>query len=255
MAQLADYATIIKKPMDLLIVKQRLDDGTYDDISQVTDDINLVVHNALRYNAPQDRVFGAAQQLGQLWDEKLKHMPPKHEVRESSEDPLAASMYGEDSDDDEGEFLTARMLFDIADCSFSEETKIAEYTTQIADLQNKIDSLRAKQANRKANKAKRPKKAAASSKPRKQSAANGAANGSSAKKGRKPKDVSYKDEEDEEEIVLTTTQKTDLANKIGNADADILAEAVRIIKTAQDVEEVRPLLHLQPFAICVVVWS
>jgi bromodomain-containing factor 1 len=120
-----------------------------------------------------------------------------------------------------------------------DESKIAEYTTQIADLQSKIESLRAKQAARKANKQKRPKKSG-SSKPRKQSLAKtspGLANGNG-KKARKPKDISYRDDEDDEEIILTTTQKTDLANKIQNADGVTLSKAVSIIQTAQDVAEV-----------------
>lgn len=103
-AALADYAQIIKKPIDLLMVKQRLDEGSYDDISQVTDDINLIVSNALLYNAPQDLVSTSAQQLRQLWNEKLKSLPVKQEIRESSEDLLAASNYGDgDSEDEEGE--------------------------------------------------------------------------------------------------------------------------------------------------------
>ena len=103
-ATFADYGKIIKKPMDLLIIKQKIEDGVYDDISQVTADINLVVSNALTYNAPQDAVAVSAQQLGQLWAEKLKSLPPKQEVRESSEDPLAASIYDEgDSEDEDGE--------------------------------------------------------------------------------------------------------------------------------------------------------
>lgn len=237
-AGLVDYAKIIKKPIDLLKVKEKLVDGGYDEISQVDEDVKLIVSNALRYNAPTDAVAIAAQQFGQLWAEKLKSVPPKVELRDSSEDPLAGSING-DSEDDEGEPIhTAELISDEAD-SIPDESKITEFTNQIADLQRKIDSLRSKQATRRANKQKRPKKSG-SSKARKQSMAKvspGATNGHS-KKGRKPKDSHYRDDDDEEEIVLTTTQKTDLANKIQNADGPTLQEAIRIIQTAHDVGSV-----------------
>lgn len=101
-ASIPDYTQVIKKPIDLNKVKNRLDEGQYDDISQVTEDIHLIVSNALKYNPPQDPVAFAAHAFKQLWTEKLASLPPKQESRQSSEDPLAASTYDE-SDDDEGE--------------------------------------------------------------------------------------------------------------------------------------------------------
>jgi hypothetical protein len=100
---LADYSQIIKKPIDLNIIKSRIEEGVYDDFSQLDDDMKLMISNALTYNRPDDPVNIAAQQLQQLWTEKVKSLPSKTEARESSEDVAVASQY-DDSDDDEGEF-------------------------------------------------------------------------------------------------------------------------------------------------------
>jgi hypothetical protein len=128
-----------------------------------------------------------------------------------------------------------------------DEGKIAEYEAQISDLKSKVDTLRAKVAKRKANKAKRPKKSggggAGGGPSRKGStvkASPGVSNGH-AKKARKPKDISYRDDDgdDDDEVVnLTTSQKTDLAEKIQNADGSVLQKAITIIQKAQDVGSV-----------------
>lgn len=131
----------------------------------------------------------------------------------------------------------------------SDEGKIAEYEAQISDLQSKVDALRTKVAKRKANRAKRPKKSGGGGQARKGSTVKspGASNGH-AKKARKPKDVSYRDDDgdDDDEVVnLTTSQKTDLAEKIQNADGSVLQRAITIIQKAQDVGSVC-LLYFTP---------
>lgn len=128
----------------------------------------------------------------------------------------------------------------------ADESKIAEYEAQISDLQSKVEALRAKAAKRKANKAKRPKKSGGgggSGPSRKNSTVKtspGLGNGH-AKKARKPKDISYRDDDgddDDEPVNLTTSQKTDLAEKIQNADGSVLQRAITIIQKAQDVGSV-----------------
>lgn len=121
----------------------------------------------------------------------------------------------------------------------ADDSKIAEIQGQIADLQAKIDTIRAKQAKRKASKPKKPSKKASGSggQGRKQSIAKHSpgANGH-AKKARKSRDVAYDD--DDEDVVLTQSQKSTLADRIGQAEERILAQAIEIIKKTQDVGSV-----------------
>jgi bromodomain-containing factor 1 len=106
----ADYASVIKKPIDLHIIKQRLTDGEYDDISQVDGDMRLMFANALKYNAAQDPVAIAANQFQQLWTEKLRSVPPKYVSRDSSEDPIGGDIEY-DSEDEHGEFYSSTYMF------------------------------------------------------------------------------------------------------------------------------------------------
>jgi len=96
-----DYGSVIKRPIDLLIIKQRMMDGEYDDISQVDSDLKLMFSNALKYNAAQDPVAIAATQFQQLWAEKLRSVPPKYVSRDSSEDPIGGTP-DYDSEDEHG---------------------------------------------------------------------------------------------------------------------------------------------------------
>jgi bromodomain-containing factor 1 len=101
MTMFPDYGSVIKRPIDLLIIKQRLMDGEYDDISQVDSDMKLMFSNALKYNAAQDPVAIAATQFQQLWAEKLRSVPPKYVSRDSSEDPIGGTP-DYDSEDEHG---------------------------------------------------------------------------------------------------------------------------------------------------------
>lgn len=105
-----DYGTIIKKPMDLHIIKAKLTEGEYEDVAQVDADVKLMIANAVKYNAAGDPVHIAANQLQQLWIEKLKSLPAKQASRESSEDPLGGSAYGADSDDENGRLMWSSEL-------------------------------------------------------------------------------------------------------------------------------------------------
>ncbi len=80
-------------------IKERLNEGNYDDVSQVNADLRLMTANAMKFNPPDHAVHQAARQFLQAWDEKWKACPPKQEVRDASEDPLGD--YDVDSDEDE----------------------------------------------------------------------------------------------------------------------------------------------------------
>ena len=100
--ELPDYSSIIKKPMDLNIIKEKLNDGDYDDVAHLNADFKVMTANAMKYNPPGHPVHDAAKQFQQLWEEKMLSLPPKVEARDTSEDPLAEE-FEEASDDEEGE--------------------------------------------------------------------------------------------------------------------------------------------------------
>ena len=97
-----DYAALIKQPIDLLHIKSKLEEGVYEDASQVDADIKLMVRNAMTFNPPNEAVHISAVRLGEIWEDKWKTLPSK-DTRDTSEDPLADDYIDEASDEEDGE--------------------------------------------------------------------------------------------------------------------------------------------------------
>jgi hypothetical protein len=61
--QLLDYPMIVRKPMDLGTVRDKLLRGDYAEVQQCADDIQLCFKNALVYNEPKSDICKIAQRL------------------------------------------------------------------------------------------------------------------------------------------------------------------------------------------------
>ncbi|KTF85068.1 hypothetical protein cypCar_00024312, partial [Cyprinus carpio] len=55
--QYPDYYAIIKEPIDLKAIAQRIQMGFYKSVNHMTKDIDLLVKNAKTYNEPGSQVF------------------------------------------------------------------------------------------------------------------------------------------------------------------------------------------------------
>ncbi len=58
---LIDYPVIIKKPMDLSTISEKLEDNKYDNIEEVYEDIQLIWDNCKKYNLEGSTVYKNAQ--------------------------------------------------------------------------------------------------------------------------------------------------------------------------------------------------
>lgn len=217
------YADLIKKPIDLNHIKKRLDDGEYDDFVQVDADIRLMIRNAQTFNPPTDPVYEYATALLNLWNEKIQNLPPKQDIRDVSEDPLADD-YIEDGSDEE------------------DVNELQRLENQLTTIQAQIADIRSRRAQRKSRPSKKSKKGGA----RKQSVSKmspglGSNGHAQPKKPRKSKDISYRDDDDadsDDEGAITLAQKQELAEKMGNTDADTLNKAILIIQQTTDLGSV-----------------
>ncbi|WVQ76401.1 hypothetical protein IAR50_006067 [Cryptococcus sp. DSM 104548] len=222
-AQLPDYATVIKRPIDLNHIKQKLGEGVYDDVQQVDEDIRLMASNAMKFNPVGHEVHTSATQLLQVWDEKWRTLPPKADTRESSED-VDYEDYSSDEDT-----VQLRAL----------EAQAASINSQISSLRSRINKRRASRGSKRANKPKGHSHRPSVSKH------SPSVNGQSRKplkKGGAPALGTYRDdlesededEEDDEEDagdgMLSHAQKQELAEKIGQAGAETLQDVVEIIQ-------------------------
>lgn len=66
-----DYPTIIKRPMDLGTVMQRLEANEYNSASELAEEINLVWNNAMTYNMDDSWIHKSARDLKSFADKKL----------------------------------------------------------------------------------------------------------------------------------------------------------------------------------------
>ncbi|KIJ45503.1 hypothetical protein M422DRAFT_46574 [Sphaerobolus stellatus SS14] len=114
---LPSYPKIIKRPMDLGTMRQKLERGEYPNASRFWDDFKLMIKNCFTFNPSDSAVYKAAEQLQQHFDEKWANLPPLREV-------------SEDDDDSEDESETER------------QRAITAMENQLASLKNGIDAMK-----------------------------------------------------------------------------------------------------------------
>uniref|UniRef100_A0A8C1ABE8 Protein polybromo-1 n=1 Tax=Cyprinus carpio carpio TaxID=630221 RepID=A0A8C1ABE8_CYPCA len=86
--QYPDYYAIIKEPIDLKAIAQRIQMGFYKSVNHMTKDIDLLVKNAKTYNEPGSQVFKDANTIKKIFAQRkleLEHSEPiKSSIRISS---------------------------------------------------------------------------------------------------------------------------------------------------------------------------
>ena len=81
--KLPQYPKMIKTPMDLGTVEQKLNDGRYKTIRDWADDIRLVWSNACTFNTEGSDVFELATQLSSDFEGRLDGLPMSGSLREA----------------------------------------------------------------------------------------------------------------------------------------------------------------------------
>lgn len=69
------YYLVVRKPMDLNTVKNRLNFLWYQSANECISDIRQIFKNCYQFNSPKDYVYSAGKKLEEFFDEKLKDMP------------------------------------------------------------------------------------------------------------------------------------------------------------------------------------
>ncbi|XP_053456104.1 protein polybromo-1 isoform X10 [Nycticebus coucang] len=81
--QYPDYYAIIKEPIDLKTIAQRIQNGTYKSIHAMAKDIDLLAKNAKTYNEPGSQVFKDANSIKKIFYMKKAEIE-HHEMAKSS---------------------------------------------------------------------------------------------------------------------------------------------------------------------------
>ncbi|KAI0314993.1 Bromodomain-containing protein, partial [Amylostereum chailletii] len=204
-----DYPKIIKKPMDLLTMRQKLDNGDYASAEKFRQDFALIIKNCFEYNSPGTPVNQAGIELQHLFEDKWKGLPSLRTV--------------ESEDDDE----------DVEESDDERARAIAAMEQQMANMRDNIEALKSKAVKKeKKPKKKRPSETISapipsSSKPKKEPKSAPPPK----KKGNSKKAVIPDDD------ALSFEQKKDLSEAIQNLDGPKLEKVIGIIH--EGVPEIR----------------
>ncbi|KAF0299250.1 uncharacterized protein FJT64_027975 [Amphibalanus amphitrite] len=74
--ELWDYESIVKKPVWLKLIRDRLLSGEYSSLKELFSDLRLMFRNCYRYNGPQHAVTRRALRLEQLMEQLIDQMEP-----------------------------------------------------------------------------------------------------------------------------------------------------------------------------------
>uniref|UniRef100_A0A3Q2DSR5 Protein polybromo-1 n=1 Tax=Cyprinodon variegatus TaxID=28743 RepID=A0A3Q2DSR5_CYPVA len=141
--QYPDYYAVIKEPIDLKIIAQKIQLGNYRSVSAMAKDVDLMVKNARTYNEPGSQVFKDANTIKKVFAQKKSEMehgePIKSSIRIRNKrsvqgDRLSAiTMALQYESDDEG-ILSGTVHYD-------EGESEAESMTSNMDMSNPIFQL------------------------------------------------------------------------------------------------------------------
>ena len=96
----AGYERMIRKPIDLNIIKSRIQEGEYETPQQIDSDMKLMFKNAITFNPPDHEVFKYAKAMQVAWNERFRELPPKEVPRGLSEEPGVDEMIAEEVEED-----------------------------------------------------------------------------------------------------------------------------------------------------------
>ncbi|XP_013864490.1 protein polybromo-1 [Austrofundulus limnaeus] len=141
--QYPDYYAIIKEPIDLKIIAQKIQLGHYRSVSAMAKDIDLLVKNAKTYNEPGSQVFKDANTIKKIFAQKkseIEHGEPiKSSIRIRNKrfaqgDRLSAITMALQYESDEEGILSGSVHYD-------EGESEAECLTSNIDMSNPIFQL------------------------------------------------------------------------------------------------------------------
>jgi bromodomain-containing factor 1 len=147
---------VIKKPMDLSTIKQKLAVNAYDDVSEVNKDMKLMFNNCYTYNPPGTPVHLAGKKLESVWTAKWKSLPPKEVPTQGRDDSEVGSVFEDEGyAEEDGESPSTRRLSIASPFASRAHTagvipaeEIARIEGQIAELHRRLDQLRKSKARR-----------------------------------------------------------------------------------------------------------
>lgn len=148
-----DYYAIIKEPIDLRMIAQRIQIGYYKSVSAIAKDIDLMAKNAKTYNEPGSQVFKDANTIKKVFIQRkteLEHSEPTKSSlrirnrRSGQGDQLSsvsvALHYGSESEDDP--VLSGSVCYDEGESEAESQSSSMEMSNPIFQLYEAVRGAR-----------------------------------------------------------------------------------------------------------------
>ncbi|XP_039288459.1 homeotic protein female sterile [Nilaparvata lugens] len=137
---LHDYHDVIKKPMDLGTVKQKMDNREYRTASEFAADVRLIFTNCYKYNPPDHDVVGMGHKLQDVFETRLAKVPddppgPGPMERSSSGTSGTSSNSSSESEDSDNE--RARKLLSLQEQLKAMQEQMRKLVEEIHSKKNK----------------------------------------------------------------------------------------------------------------------
>lgn len=121
------YFQVIKKPMDLGTVRQKLDGGHYEKAKDFEEDVRLIFKNCYKFNPEGDYVHGRGQELEKLFNQEFGKKREWMAAREPDSEPASVG-------DDDGE--------EVSDEDAEAESEEDERKTQLQQLEAQLEAIK-----------------------------------------------------------------------------------------------------------------
>uniref|UniRef100_H2SQN8 Protein polybromo-1 n=1 Tax=Takifugu rubripes TaxID=31033 RepID=H2SQN8_TAKRU len=149
--QYPDYYAIIKEPIDLKIIAQKIQLGHYTSVSAMAKDVDLLVKNAKTYNEPGSQVFKDANTIKKIFALKKSEMehgePTKSSIRirnkrSAQADRLSAITMALQYESDEEGILSGSIHYDEGESEAESLTSNMDMTNPIFQLYEAVRGAR-----------------------------------------------------------------------------------------------------------------
>lgn len=206
-----DYHSVIKKPMDLRTVKEKLDNGQYENAKEFEADIRLIFQNCAKYNGADHPIRHMANELEAIFDSKLaekRQWIEANTATSGAQSPTSSDIEDYDEEDDEEE-------------EEEEDPELVKLKQSIAMMSKQVEMLTHKKksppvAGKKQGKAGKPDKKVTKK-------------ATAAPPVKQEKKASAKTSS-KREAYVTYEQKQDISQRINNLSQQKMATALKIIR-------------------------
>jgi len=220
-----DYHKLIKRPMDLGTVGEKLRGGEYENAKEFEADVRLVFANCYKFNPPEHLVHQAGKSLESVFDSKMAEKQRWIENNVPLSGPTSPGSSPEASEDEDEEEEE-----DVEEQSAAEIRKLQE---QIAAMSKQVELMNKNKKSPPAASKKSSKTAAKSDKKAKKAAPAPPHKAKPTPKPAAKKQTRY----------VTYEEKQEISNRINDLPEAKMATALQIIRNNMPSLKVRPEIY------------